>query len=130
MTALAWFGMWMGLTSKSVNFATFKTLVFVQIIPWFVMLFSSVMVMATTSLISSVMTSSWSRWVPYITALSNAALSLAKDFGFIAWTRQRLYSSFRERASRNWAQPVEQAAPLPPLPVTPPPPIISAPVSR
>src|SRR5258706_6611952 len=35
LVALTWFGMWMGLNSKTTNLATLKTIVFVQIIPWF-----------------------------------------------------------------------------------------------
>jgi len=131
MAALAWFGMWMGLTSKSVNFATFKTLLFVQVLPWFVITFASLMLMPVLgSLYAYSNGSPWLRWWPYVSALAAAGLSLAKDFGFIAWTRHRLYSSFREQASRNWVQPRHSpgSAP-PPLPV-PPPPIMPAPVSQ
>ena len=44
LIALAWFGMWAGLNSKSTNLAALKAIVFVQIIPWFVVSFVSVMV--------------------------------------------------------------------------------------
>jgi hypothetical protein len=33
LLALAWFGMWMGLSSKSANWASAKTFLFVQVIP-------------------------------------------------------------------------------------------------
>jgi hypothetical protein len=36
LTALCWFGMWMGMTSRNSNLATLKTIAFVQIVPWFV----------------------------------------------------------------------------------------------
>src|SRR5438445_2961147 len=36
LAALCWFGMWMGLNSRNANLATLQTIVFVQIIPWFV----------------------------------------------------------------------------------------------
>ena len=36
LLALCWFGMWMGMTSRSANLATLKTILFVEIIPWFV----------------------------------------------------------------------------------------------
>ena len=39
LLALCWFGMWMGLTSRTANMATLKTILFVQVIPWFVMTF-------------------------------------------------------------------------------------------
>jgi hypothetical protein len=123
MAALAWFGMWMGLTSKSVNFATLKTVLFVEVIPWFgIMVASAFFTLFTQVLVAS--SQIWLHWMPYISALLGAGLSLAKDFGFIVWTRQRLYSSFRERASRNWAQ--SQAPPLrPPAPVPPPIPLVA-----
>src|SRR5207237_10871574 len=41
LTAVAWFGMWMGLNSKSANLSTLKTILFVQIIPWFGATFAS-----------------------------------------------------------------------------------------
>ncbi|MCW5558311.1 MAG: hypothetical protein KIT22_10830, partial [Verrucomicrobiae bacterium] len=36
LIALAWVGMWMGLTSRGVTVAALKTVVFVLVIPWFV----------------------------------------------------------------------------------------------
>ena len=45
LLALCWFGMWMGMTSRSANLATLKTILFVQIIPWFVIAFGSSMLM-------------------------------------------------------------------------------------
>ena len=128
MAALAWFGMWMGLTSKSVNFATFKTLLFVQVIPWFGITFASGFFMLSTQFVAA-SSQIWSHWSPYLSAVLVAGLCLAKDFGFITWTRQRLYTSFRERASRDWAQ--SQAPPrFRPVPPPLPPPIISARVSQ
>jgi len=41
LVALAWFGMWMGLNSKNTNLATLKTILFVEVIPWFVVVFTS-----------------------------------------------------------------------------------------
>jgi hypothetical protein len=126
MMALAWFGMWMGLTSKSVNFATFKTLLFVQVIPWFAIMFGSLMLMPALAAISytaSGTTQYLGRLFPYVTALAAAGLTIGKDLGFVAWTRHRLYSSFRERASRNWDQPRSSALPPPHLPTSTQPPI-------
>jgi hypothetical protein len=42
--ALCWFGMWMGMTSRSANLATLKTILFVQVIPSFVIAFGTNMV--------------------------------------------------------------------------------------
>jgi hypothetical protein len=126
MAALTWFGMWMGLTSKSINFATFKTLLFVQIIPWFAIMFGwltlrSMLAAATFS--NSGGSPSWVRWWPYLDTLFVASMYLGKDAAFIVWTRQRLYTSFRERASRNWAQSYSAAATVPPVRAVTPPPI-------
>src|SRR5205823_1599024 len=47
LIALCWFGMWMGMTSRTANLATLKTLLFVQIVPWLVIAFgSSMLIMA------------------------------------------------------------------------------------
>src|SRR4029434_10927976 len=43
LAALSWFGMWMGLNPQNTNLAPVKTILFVQIIPWFVVSFASVM---------------------------------------------------------------------------------------
>src|SRR4030095_12413889 len=43
LVALSWFGMWMGLNSKSTNLAALKTILFVQVIPWFALTFVSMM---------------------------------------------------------------------------------------
>jgi hypothetical protein len=128
MAALAWFGMWMGLTSKSVNFATFKTVIFVQVIPWFGIMFACGIFTATTAFMASSSTS-WANWWPHMTKVLSSGLSIVKDFGFIIWTSQRLFSSFRERASRNWAQPI-QSAPVRARALPPPLPTISTPMSR
>jgi len=129
MAALAWFGMWMGLTSKSVNFATFKTLLFVQVIPWFVIMFGSLFFFAALNAYSYAAKSPWAHWWPYLTGLLTATLTLLKDFAFIGWTRQLLYTSFREQAARNWAQPRFPAAT--PVPISiPAPPVMHLPVSQ
>ncbi len=39
LAALAWFGMWMGMTSKNTGYATLKTLLFVKVIPLLVIYF-------------------------------------------------------------------------------------------
>jgi ABC-type transport system involved in multi-copper enzyme maturation permease subunit len=129
MAALAWFGMWMGLTSKSVNFATFKTVLFVQVIPGLFIMFASLLGFAYLNALFYAMStgSGWFPWRPHIPTLAVAVLTLAKDAVFIGCTRQLLYSSFRERASRMWAQPQSSMAAWPQVPVPPP---IPAPVSQ
>jgi hypothetical protein len=126
LVALVWFGMWMGLTSRTVNLATLKTLVFVQVIPWFVVAFASAMAIPLMFLSGALRgrppMPGFIQWFPLITVAISMVLTLAKDFGFSLWARRRLYSEFREHV-------VEAVAPVQ-LPVPPriasgnPPPVI------
>lgn len=126
LLAICWFGMWMGVTSKNANFATLKTLLFVQIIPVMVIQFSSSILGALLFLPMLSQASSGSSsygfmlW-PLITALSVCLLSVGKDVFFIVWSRNRLYGSFREQAARSFDQPRGTIAPAvpPPLPAPP-----------
>ena len=105
LIALCWFGMWMGMTSKNANFATLKTLVFVQIIPWFVIAFASIFLMGFLMRSQFAFSSSsaqptwWLSWWPLLNAVLSTALALIKDIAFIIWSRQRLHSKLRERAA-------------------------------
>jgi len=130
LLALGWFGMWMGLISRTANLATLKTILFVQVIPWFVIAFCSTMAMALFMAKSVFSGSSaqptwWLVWWPLVTAVVSTTLALLKDIGFIVWSRKKLYSSFRERAAKGVSQTGFVA--LPPLPVAiPAPPVIAA----
>jgi hypothetical protein len=124
LLAVFWFGMWMGMTSRTANLATLKTVVFVQIIPWFVITLASYVVLgfvtyrfarSGTTLRPGWMMISW----PLVMAVVGAALALAKDAGFILWSRKRLHSALRERAGQGLDRPRLTA--LPRLPVSPPP---------
>jgi hypothetical protein len=119
LVALAWFGMWMGLTTKTTNLATLKTLLFVQVGPWFVMtfgagvgvflfMFSFVFKRTAAANASFAMAS----WYPLIFSGLFVALSLAKDLGFSLWARRKLDREMRNRI-------VEQTAP-PPIILGPP----------
>ena len=128
LAALCWFGMWMGLNSKNNNLATLKTIVFVQIIPWFVVSFASVMIVpllvllrlgkGVPSAMSQMMT-----WYPLLASGLATVLYLTKDIVFSLWARRKLYSEFRERAVRS-VSPILPALP-PPLPRTDLPPVIA-----
>ena len=128
LAALCWFGMWMGLNSKNHNMATLKTIVFVQIIPWFVVAFASAMVvplLLLPRLMKGVPSaaSQMMLWYPLLSAALTTVLYLAKDIGFSLWARRKLYAEFRERAVLGVA-PIRLAVP-PPLPRTDPPPVIA-----
>jgi len=117
LLALVWFGMWMGLNSKSSNLATLKTIVFVQVIPWFAISFVSGMAMPLLFMTGIGATAlQMMSWFPLIFSGLTALLCLAKDFGFWIWARRKLYSELRERAAGTVA-PLRLALP-PPLPGT------------
>jgi hypothetical protein len=120
--ALMWFGMWMGLNSRTNHIATLKTLLFVQVVPWFAVTFVSSMLVpllllpqlmkATTGAPSAMV------WYPLLMSAVATVLYLAKDIGFLVWTRRKLYDEFRVRASRTLTLAPPPAAPpaeLPPI---------------
>jgi hypothetical protein len=121
--------MWMGLTSRSASLATLKTILFVQVIPWFVIAFGTGMVVGLmlSGLVfraSPVQPASFFAWWPLLSALLTAVLAVAKDIGFIVWSRNRLRCCLREQAALNPGQP-RFAAPLPLSVSGPQPPIIA-----
>jgi hypothetical protein len=129
LAALSWFGMWMGLNSKNSNLATLKTIIFVQIIPWFGVSFASAMVVSLVLLPSlmkgiSIPTSQMTAWFPLITSGFATMLVLLKDIAFSIWARRKLYSEFRERAVHAVA-PIRVARP-PPLPPAGAPPVLTS----
>lgn len=131
LLALCWFGMWMGLTSRTANMATLKTILFVQIIPWFVMAFLTGVMMASLMgamvyRAGSAQSMSWFVWWPLLSAVLGAALAIAKDVGFIVWSRKKLRSCFREEASRSLGQP-RFVVPRPLPAAASAPPVIAAP---
>jgi hypothetical protein len=118
LLALWWFGMWMGMTSRTANLATLKAIVFVQVAPWFVITFGTTMLLGML-----MMSSAWARsgqpaglfvWWPVLNAVVSASLCVAKDIGFIVWSRRKLYHSFREQAA-GILRDVHRVRP-PPLP--------------
>ena len=104
LLALCWFGMWMGLTTKTSNFATLKTFLFVQVIPWFVISFASTLLVALAlvpGLISRNTGSTWFLWYTFVSAGVTTGLCLAKDAVFIVWSRRKLLTMFRTHATQT-----------------------------
>ena len=131
LLALCCFGLWMGMTSKSANLATLKTLLFVQVIPWFALSFVVGLLVAMLMPVlflrgGSPQSTAWFAWWPLLSALLAAVLAVAKDIGFIIWSRRKLHSSLREQAACVPGQarfvappPLSATVPAPPLIVPP-----------
>jgi len=105
LSALAWFGMWTGLNSKSTNLAALKAIVFVQIIPWFVVSLVSAIIVPLLLLPSMIKGTVIAPnqimvWYPILTTGIATVLSLTKDVAFLLWSRRKLYLEFRQRAAR------------------------------
>jgi hypothetical protein len=127
LAAISWFGMWMGLNSRTTNLATLKTILFVQIIPWFGLSFASALVIplvvfpslmrggGTTSMQTLVV------WMPLLIAVVSTSLSLAKDAVFLLWARKRLLTGFRDRAVQSIVPVRLQSVLIPPRADAPPP---------
>jgi ABC-type transport system involved in multi-copper enzyme maturation permease subunit len=129
LLALCWFGMWMGMTSRSANLATLKTMLFVQIIPWFAIMFGAGI--GGTALMSGMLFSRSANplasfaWWPILSAFLMAVVVVAKDVIFVVWSRNKLHASFRDEAARSLGQP--RLVALPRLPAVAAPPVIAAP---
>jgi hypothetical protein len=87
LLALAWFGMWMGLTSRKVPVAVIKAVVLVKILPAFVFSFGQGLLMLTIAF------AQWPSWIPAV-LLGSAAVGL--DLFFIRFARARLRARMRE----------------------------------
>jgi uncharacterized membrane protein YhaH (DUF805 family) len=128
LIALGWFGMWMGMTSRNVNFATLKTLLFVEIIPvmvifFCVQMFGALLFLPLLRQASSGTGSSSSMFIifPIIKDITSCLLSVGKDIFFIVFARNRLFGAFREVASHSFDQPRGIIAPpIPPAIPAPP----------
>ena len=128
LAALCWFGMWTGLNSKKTNLATLLTILCVQIVPWFVITFASsllVPLLFFSGLITGLGASPRSIvWYPLLMGGLGTVLYLAKNAGFVLWSRRKLNSQFRDRAARA-AAPIHITLP-PPRPPTVVPPVLPA----
>lgn len=110
--ALAWFGMWMGLTSRNGLMGTLKTIVLVQIVPWMVIWFAGMMLFPIMGLIigraqTSWVGSNWMQWYPIASTLLMTVLTVLKDVAFYLAARQKMVDQFRAVAVRAVA-PVQR----------------------
>lgn len=131
LITLCWFGMWMGMTSKSANLATLKTVLFVQVIPWFVLSFAAglilslmvmpAMVKVATGPAAPTVGVSRMIWFPFLYTGLTVVLSLGKDILLFIIARRKLYANFRDMAVRAIV-PIQITVPPPaPRPAATPP---------
>ena len=112
--ALTWFGMWVGLRSKNPSLAALKTIACVQIVPWFAIAFLSNLAMGLW-----VWSSGFGTSYIFVSGAASTLLALAKDIGFVFWSRKRLYSNFREAVTEESTVKVLRIA-MPPVINLPP----------
>ena len=130
LVALCWFGMWMGMSSKSANLATLKTLVFVQIIPLFIIYIGSSMGLGLIMIplmakAGGTRSAAFGSWYPFLFTVVPVVLFLAKDIFFFVIARRKLYGNFRDLAVRA-VVPIQFNVPQPAPRLTATPPVITA----
>ncbi len=86
LLAVGWFGIWMGLTSKSPSVALLKTIAFVKVLPWFALSFSQGIFFFMVA---------FGKWGIWIAPLIAGALALAVDIVFVVIARKRALTHFR-----------------------------------
>jgi ABC-type transport system involved in cytochrome c biogenesis permease component len=108
LMAVAWFGMWMGLTTRKTSIAVLKTICFVMILPWLGLMFVQGL---------SFFMISFAHWPMWMSAAIAGVLTIAKDLFFIIWSRQRLLNRFHETVAQEGS--VLRFRLPPPLPLVP-----------
>ncbi len=96
LLALGWFGMWMGVTTRKVPVAVLKTVGFVIVLPVLGLTFASGMFFAMMMAAST-----FGRFPFWVAPLLYCGLNSAKDLAFIFWSRNQLFTRFREMAAQE-----------------------------
>lgn len=101
LAASMWFGMWMGLTSKSATVAALKTIFWVHILPWFCVGAIAGMVVSLLFVFrrTAAMPFGGMIWFTYLTSLLSIVLYAGINIFFWRWARRKLYSELRTRAA-------------------------------
>jgi ABC-type transport system involved in cytochrome c biogenesis permease component len=123
LAALAWFGMWMGLTNRKITIAVLKIVLFVCVIPWIAEMFvqvGSFMIFAFGSAASGGAMPLWVAMIP------SALVELGKNIFFIVWSRKRLLTRFRETVAETGQSTHQLLKDAPaPVPAIAPRPLVS-----
>ncbi|MDB6027238.1 MAG: hypothetical protein JWM68_3461, partial [Verrucomicrobiales bacterium] len=98
--ALAWFGMWMGLTTSKASTAVIKTFVFVVVIPTVALGIAQISIQMTISFtFLSKASASSAKWIAMLQPIIALLLSVAANVVFIVLARRKLFPHFRELAA-------------------------------
>ncbi len=92
LVAVAWFGMWMGLTNRKTSVAVLKTICFVVVLPWIALIFARIFIMLAIMPMGMSGSTTLMMGVP---ALLIALLNLGKDCFFFWWAQMSLRVHFR-----------------------------------
>ena len=100
LATLTWFGMWMGLISKNGNTAAWKTLFFVQVVPWIALTFASGMLVSLWFFMPGLVRKPAAvNWLQFISSAIATIGSLAIDWWLYLYARRRLFSELRLHAA-------------------------------
>ena len=93
--ALGWFGIWMGLTSRTVVAAALKTILFVKVLPWLAALFAQgmLMVLLFTSMGTMGQLTLW------FSTLFTGAFGVGMNLAFVIVSRRQVLAHFRHYAA-------------------------------
>ena len=124
--ALAWFGIWMGLTSRSTTVAVLKTVAFVKVLPWLALMFLQGMFMALFALamIPGGKFGMSGEWIMVVPSLVMGFIGIGVDITFIVVARRKVTAHFREYVAlegRIEYAPVKLPPPVVSPEITPPP---------
>jgi hypothetical protein len=93
--ALGWFGIWMGLTSRSTTAAVLKTILFVKVLPLIILVFAQSM-LTVALLVGRGASGQWATW---LALWANNGLGIAVDLAFIMISRRQVRGNFRQYVS-------------------------------
>ena len=113
----------MGLTSRNLSIASLKTILLVQIVPWFVIAIG-VNVLGFGILFSGAATAMGTGsmfWYIVATGCSSGLLAMVKNCLFWRWAQRRLLENLRQQATLKLAPVIPSPASL-----VPPPPLIKS----
>ena len=99
LATVTWFGMWMGLVSKNANTAAWKTVFFVQVLPWITLTFVSGILVSIMFIPQFGRNAGAMAWAQFISTATAMVGSLAIDFFLYRFARRRLSADLRQYAA-------------------------------